>query len=241
MERKDFLKNSLGFVGVSSIMLDACKKESDVNAITSISDDASTASCVVSPTETEGPYPYPGGEINNPLNRSDVREDRTGLPLIYTFKVVNTNNDCAVVPNARVDIWHCDRDGYYSGYRQPGYLGFKDLRGLTYLRGYQVTDANGICKFITIYPGWYPGRITHIHVEVFINGALKKITQVAFPDQANRRVYQTAPYQGHGQNTSVANNLADATFANSLASQLTTIDAYSAQGIRASYTIGLLL
>lgn len=241
MERKDFLKNSLGFVGVSSIVLEACKKDSSISAVTANATDASTAACKISPTETEGPYPYPGGEINNPLNRSDIREDRTGFPLDYTFKVVNTNDDCAPVPNARVDIWHCDRDGYYSGYRQPGYLGVKDLRGLTYLRGYQITNANGICKFITIYPGWYPGRATHFHVEVFINGVLKKITQVAFPDQANRRVYQMPLYQGHGQNTSVANNLADFTFANSLTSQLTTIDAYNAQGMKASYTIGLPL
>ena len=192
MKRKDFLRNSLGFVGAGTIMLDACKKDAELHVAQSLSKDASVNACIVSPGETEGPYPYPGGEINNPLNRSDVREDRTGLPLIYIFKVVDVNNDCAPIANARVDIWHCDKDGYYSGYKQPGYLGTKDLRGQTFLRGYQLTNANGNCKFITVYPGWYPGRITHIHMEVFINGVLKKTTQVAFPDQVNRKVYQTA-------------------------------------------------
>ena len=36
----------------------------------------------------------------------------------------------------------------------------------TFLRGIQTTNANGEVVFTTIYPGWYQGRATHIHVEV---------------------------------------------------------------------------
>lgn len=241
MERKDFLKKGLGLIGVSSVIIDACKKDglNDSDVLTSVSEDLSTESCIVSPGETEGPYPYPGGEKNNPLNRVDVTEGKPGLPLYLTFSVVNTNDNCNLVSGARVDIWHCDRDGYYSGYKQNGYLGNKDLTGQTFMRGYQITDANGQCKFTTIYPGWYPGRATHIHIEVFINGVLKKTTQIAFPDKANKKVYTTAGYTAHGQNPT--NNLADSVFVNSLASELATIDSYSAAGVHVSYQIGIAL
>ncbi len=242
MQRKDFLRSSLGLVGVSSLVLDACKKDAAADSLLASSVDEAVDACVVSPTETEGPYPYPGGEVNNPLNRIDVTEGRPGIPLHLTFNVVNTNNGCAPVQNVRIDIWHCDKDGYYSGYSQNGYLGPKNYTGQTFMRGFQVTDANGQAKFTTIYPGWYPGRITHIHIEAFVNGVVKKITQVAFPDKANRKVYTTNLYKAHGQNTSVANNLADMVFANSLAEELLTITGYSAaNGVDASYTIGLAL
>jgi len=33
----------------------------------------------------------------------------------------------------------------------------------TDLRGAQVTNAEGIVAFVTIYPGWYRGRTVHIH------------------------------------------------------------------------------
>ena len=39
------------------------------------------------------------------------------------------------MPNIRVNIWCCDLNGDYSGYGE--------LEGLTYQRGYQITDDNG--------------------------------------------------------------------------------------------------
>src|SRR6476619_8390895 len=117
MKRKDFLKSSIGLIGISTA-LEACRKDAAQTSINTFNESEATAtgSCIVTPDEVQGPYPYPGGEKTNPLNRSDIREDQKGVPLILTFKVVNTNNACAVVPGARVDIWHCNNDGYYSGY-----------------------------------------------------------------------------------------------------------------------------
>lgn len=239
MERKDFLKKGLGLIGVSSLVIDACKKDgivsNDYSEDTAI--DESSLACTRTPAEIEGPFPYPGGEINNPLNRVDVTEGKPGTPLYLTFIIQNSNNGCTPVSNARVDIWHCDKDGYYSAYPQSGYLGDIDNTGKTFLRGYQLTNANGRCKFTTIYPGWYPGRTTHIHVEVFINGKLKETTQIAFPDKTNHDVYATAAYAGHGQNTSVLNNRADMAFSDSVASQLVKINSFSATAIYGTSTI----
>src|SRR6266852_7312953 len=77
------------------------------------------------------------------------------------------NLSCSPVTNASVEVWQCDATGNYSEYSQPGY----DGTGQTFLRGVQTTDSQGKVTFRTIYPGWYMGRATHIHLEVFVNGA----------------------------------------------------------------------
>src|SRR5258708_4203942 len=102
--RKKFLKTFL--IGATSvpILIEACKKSSVSGSGSNSGSGSGSSSCVVSPEETEGPYPYPSGEINNPLQRVDITEGQTGLPLGLTFQIVNTNNSCAVVPGARVDI-----------------------------------------------------------------------------------------------------------------------------------------
>src|SRR6218665_869031 len=123
MERKKFLRNSIGLFSTAAV-LNACKKDDTVVTGTGSSSGSSgSSSCIVMPEEGEGPYPYPTGEINNPLNRSDITGGQTGVPLTLDFTVVNTNNDCAAVSGARVDIWHCNKDGYYSGYANIGIPG----------------------------------------------------------------------------------------------------------------------
>jgi protocatechuate 3,4-dioxygenase beta subunit len=62
----------------------------------------------------------------------------------------------------------------------------------TYLRGIQTTDANGQVSVMTIYPGWYQGRATHIHIEVTMGGRSVKVTQIAFPETINNAVYATS-------------------------------------------------
>jgi protocatechuate 3,4-dioxygenase beta subunit len=58
----------------------------------------------------------------------------------------------------------------------------------TYLRGIQTTDASGQVHFTTIYPGWYQGRATHIHIEVKINSRSAKVTRIAFPEAIKNTV-----------------------------------------------------
>ena len=163
MERKNFLRNSFGLLGSGALLLEACKKASATAATTTSGSGA--GGCIVTPEEVEGPYPYAGGEINNPLSRADITGGQTGVALALALTVVNTNNNCAAVSGARIDIWHCNKDGYYSGYGgQTSYLGTQSYVGQTWLRGYQIADTNGKVTFNTIYPGWYPGRATHIHL-----------------------------------------------------------------------------
>jgi protocatechuate 3,4-dioxygenase beta subunit len=187
----------------------------------------SSATCAVSPNETIGPFPSLADFV-----RSDIRESRPGLPLTLTVAVVNTSSACAPVTGAVVDIWQCDASGNYSQYGSE--------RTLTYLRGLQTTDAGGTVTFITIYPGWYQGRATHIHVEVTINGRSAKVTQIAFPEDTTAQVYRTGVYASGGQNPTT--NARDNVFSDGITNELLTITGGDATtGFAARFQVGLAL
>ena len=174
MDRKKFLRQ--GMVGLGTIvgispMLGACGKDEDINP-------DMVGDCAVSPSETVGPFP-----IKTPaqLVRENIVSDRTGVALLINITVQDQSNDCQPMEGALVDIWHCDKDGNYSEYS-----GFSSVH---FLRGRQTTDANGLVSFTTIFPGWYTGRATHIHVHVFnAAGTSLKITQIAFPEGSSSAV-----------------------------------------------------
>src|SRR5262249_9253762 len=190
--------------------------------------------CVVTPSETEGPYPDRLGMRNNQaFFRRDVTEGRPGLPLTLTLTIVGVSNSCAPVAGASVEIWQCDASGHYSEYAQQGY----DGTGQTYLRGLQTSDASGQVTFNTIYPGWYAGRATHIHVDVYRNGALVKTTQIAFPENVSAQVYATGVYASHGQNTT--SNAGDMVFADGVSSELAALSGNTTSGYTATLTIGI--
>ncbi|TDX01581.1 intradiol ring-cleavage dioxygenase [Dinghuibacter silviterrae] len=232
MERKHFLRNGAGLIGLVGLapLLQDCKKQHEA---TSTSSD-----CTVTPQETAGPYPY-DLSADSAIYRTDITEGKTGVPLSLTLTVVNTNNDCAAIKDARVDIWHCDKDGYYSEYSVSGYLGTEDNTGKTFLRGIQSTDASGQVKFTTIYPGWYTGRVTHIHVEVYVNSVLKSTTQLAFPESITTAVYNSTLYAAHGQNT--ITNSTDQVFSDSYTSELLTITGDTTNGYTATFQLGVAL
>jgi protocatechuate 3,4-dioxygenase beta subunit len=166
---------------------------------------------------------------------SDIREGSAGLPLVLVLTVVNVNNTCSPVANASVEIWQCDAAGHYSQYSQPGY----DGRAQTCLRGIQTTDSAGRVTFTTVYPGWYAGRATHIHVEVTINGRSVKVTQIAFPEAVNAQVYSTAAYASRGNNPT--SNASDMVFADSLSSELAVMTGDTTTGFTGTYTVGVAL
>lgn len=90
---------------------------------------ASTTSttCVVRPEQTEGPY-----YVDTGLDRSDIREEREGVPLDLTFNVSRVNEGdasaCGPLAGAVVDVWHCDALGEYSGVEDSA-AGDFDTRG----------------------------------------------------------------------------------------------------------------
>ena len=197
-------------------------------ASTSAPTTGASNACVVSPSETAGPFPS-----LNQLFRSDIREGRSGVPLLLGLSVVNVNASCSPVANANVEIWQCDAEGHYSEYSAGGY----DGRAQTFLRGMQTTDAAGRVTFTTVYPGWYQGRATHIHIEVKVGGRSVKVTQIAFPESLNAQVYASGVYASRGKNP--ISNLGDMVFADSLSSELAVLTGDPAAGYQGTYTVGI--
>ena len=159
---------------------------------------------MVRPELTEGPY-----FVDEQLERSDIRTEpsdgsvKEGSLLALTFAVSQMSNGaCSPLAGAMVDVWHCDALGVYSGVTDNA-QGF-DTVGQKFLRGYQVTDANGLAHFTTIYPGAYPGRAVHIHFKVRVKGEQKNhefVSQLYFDDTLTDRVHAQAPYAGSGRRT----------------------------------------
>ena len=160
----------------------------------------SLPSCIVTPEQAEGPY-----FTDARLNRSDIRSDpgdksvKEGVPLALALRVSAVGSaGCTPLSGAMVDVWHCDAAGLYSGVDGA-------TAGKNFLRGYQLTDAEGVTRFTTIYPGWYPGRAVHIHFKIRIvaGPALgnEMTSQVYFDEATTDRVYARGPYSARGKRT----------------------------------------
>lgn len=158
---------------------------------------SASGACVLTAALTEGPF-----FVDEMLNRSDIRADPTsgvvssGVPLQLTFKVARVaSGACTPLTGAYLDVWHCDSGGAYSDVAGAG-------TGQRFLRGYQITDADGIAQFTTIYPGWYQGRAVHIHFKLRIfAGATKTYeftSQFFFEDSLTDTVYARSPYSTRG-------------------------------------------
>ncbi|MER6672039.1 intradiol ring-cleavage dioxygenase [Streptomyces sp. NPDC000983] len=159
---------------------------------------------------TEGPYYLDGA-----LVRKDITEGKSGVPLTLRLTVVDATDGCTPVPGAAVEIWHCDAWGYYSGYTTANPGGSAPAESEdgstadddTYLRGYQIANANGVVKFRTIFPGWYTPRTCHIHVKVHTGGEKEDGTyeggkvnftgQLFFDDEAAQEIFTLEPYDRH--------------------------------------------
>ncbi|MGH7561849.1 MAG: intradiol ring-cleavage dioxygenase [Gemmatimonadales bacterium] len=159
--------------------------------------------CIVTPEQTEGPY-----FVDEKLERADIRKDpadgttREGLPLRLRMSVHRVDgNACTPITGAHVDLWQCDVSGVYAGVRDQ--QGLFDTREKKFLRGYQVSDAKGAVEFLTIYPGWYPGRTPHIHFKVRLYAGQRRsyefTSQLYFDDAFTDRIYARPPYSRPGE------------------------------------------
>jgi len=153
-------------------------------------DFASAARCEVATESIEGPYYFDVDAI-----RRDLREDREGTVLRLGIRVRDASS-CEPIENAIVDVWHCDALGLYSGFESASTGGGSSSRtdDETYLRGAQATDRHGISEFTTIYPGWYPGRTTHIHAKVHLDRKTLLTTQLYTTKDVDAKVYADPPY-----------------------------------------------
>jgi protocatechuate 3,4-dioxygenase beta subunit len=67
------------------------------------------------------------------------------------------------------------------------------------LRGAQVTDADGVAEFATIYPGWYRGRAVHVHFKVHLDQSTVLTSQLFFDEDFTDEIYDAEPYASQGE------------------------------------------
>jgi protocatechuate 3,4-dioxygenase beta subunit len=149
--------------------------------------------------------------VDELLKRSDIRANsdgtgtRPGFRLDLSITVLRIDDDCAPAEEAVVDIWHCDAHGSYSDVSQNGTV------GQNFLRGYQVTGANGKVAFTTIYPGWYSGRAVHIHFKVRTfegdSTTYEFNSQLFFDPTLNATLQADATYDGSGTTTNAQDSI----------------------------------
>jgi protocatechuate 3,4-dioxygenase beta subunit len=156
-----------------------------------------SSSCTLTAEQTEGPYYFDVDKI-----RTDIREDRDGTELRLAIRVREAES-CSPLRNAVVELWHADAAGVYSG--------FDSGTGEDFLRGAQVTNGDGIVEFVTVYPGWYPGRTPHIHAKVHTDNTTALTTQLYFDDAVSSTVYESGtPYKpNEGRVTNDADGIFD--------------------------------
>lgn len=158
-------------------------------------DDPAGASCVLTPAQTQGPFFY-----DTRLERRDIRDGKAGALLQLGLRLVDTQS-CAPISGALIEVWHADAAGAYSAF-DTSQGNSANTAGQTFLRGFQTTDASGLAEFLTIYPGWYPGRTPHIHVMVLLDPSRAQpsllTTQLYFPETLTDTVYSRDPYAARG-------------------------------------------
>jgi len=187
----------LGLVSTGATLLAPAARAASENVSPSAgADDA----CVLTPQSESGPY-----YLDPKLVRADIAEGRPGVPLGLRLRVIEAGS-CTPISGARVDVWHCDARGIYSGFPGQSDTHKLDQSGKTFLRGTQMADASGWAGFRTIYPGWYAGRATHIHFRVYLDETTALTGQTFFPEALNEFIYTNVPdYTGRPKQRLVIN------------------------------------
>jgi len=229
MKRRDLFK-TLGSVGLAA----GLNPVSRVLAGQPEPNRPGKAGCWLTTATTAGPYYFDPHLLRQDIRTdSDTGEFHGGAPLEMALTVINA--DCQPIPGVLVDVWHCDKDGIYSGYVQPS----GNFVGQDFMRGTQVTDNAGRVSFLTSYPGWYPGRATHIHFKVRLDAFSYVTSQWAFDETVSDAIHVTPDYVSRGICTT--RNANDGVFRNLNLEHLTMEVAPSGEGdgYEGQFTIGI--
>ncbi len=158
--------------------------------------------CELSRDTVEGPYFI----CTDTMNARNIAEGVIGTPMTLSLRV--TDQACAPIPGAIVDVWQCDARGNYSGHavdpdspnsrRQRGRRREPDVP-TRFLRGVLATDAEGIAEFDAIYPGFYGGRAIHTHYKVHLGNTAHLASQALYPEEWNEKILKDPLYsEGRG-------------------------------------------
>jgi protocatechuate 3,4-dioxygenase beta subunit len=167
--------------------------------------------CIVTPALTEGPF-----FVDEKLNRANLVMGETddaianAVPLQLVIGVFEVNGTmCKPLTGVQVDVWQANAVGVYSDVA-AGLIQSVDTRGKQYLRGYQLTDDQGVVRFETIYPGWYMSRTIHIHFKLRMldssTSAREFTSQMFFDETMNAAVLAKPAYSNRSDVRTVLND-----------------------------------
>jgi protocatechuate 3,4-dioxygenase beta subunit len=184
-----------------------------------VPDFGATPMCTLSPTDAarEGPFFVHDDEVMTdiPLGRPDIREQQEGVEFQLYIRVLDQSKSCnSPIAGVEVYIWHTNALGFYSGFNDQdpnrNYMGSIERtveNSDRFCRGKQITSAEGIVSFRTLYPGWYFGRPLHVHFLALKPGSGADTmsyrgsqyhvftTQFYFDDQFSRNIHENyRPY-----------------------------------------------
>lgn len=179
--------------------------------------DAPTCTLTATDSAGEGPFFIHEDEVmtDPTLKRVDMRDGREGVELQLNYRLLDADGNC-MKPIADVEVytWHTDALGLYSGFNGQNpdqtYMGGgeRTVENMErFCRGMQLTNAEGVASFRSIYPGWYFGRPIHIHFVALRKGSKAEVssyrsaqfhiftTQLYFEEQFSRKIHENnAPY-----------------------------------------------
>ncbi|OIH85062.1 catechol 1,2-dioxygenase [Arthrobacter sp. UCD-GKA] len=137
----------------------------------------------------EGPYYVPEAPEQNSPATIQMRDDEKGTSLLFQGQVRST--DGSALPNAKIELWHADEEGFYSQFA-PNIPEWN-------LRGTFIADAEGNFQINTMQPapyqiptdgacgqliaaaGWHAWRPAHLHLKVSAPGFELLTAQLYFP------------------------------------------------------------
>ncbi|HTT04727.1 MAG TPA: hypothetical protein VMF64_05510 [Steroidobacteraceae bacterium] len=217
---------------------------SSTSSSSSSTSSTTTGACSTTPEGEIGPYfaddSATGFQRSDITDNVDGTEVQSGVALTFTVTVIDTENECSPMEGVQVDIWHCNASGIYSD------IASENTSSQNWLRGYQITDTNGVVTFTTIIPGWYSGRTTHIHLrlrskygEASSTTDGTNTTQVFFPqDLIDTLSTSVVPYSAEGSNPTT--NATDRVYSQQVDGEtLLTLSGSTAGGYSANITVGL--
>jgi protocatechuate 3,4-dioxygenase beta subunit len=196
---------TLGVAGAASIV-DAAAPVATMSGPLGLAAGVATA-CTLTPEPAEGPFYLPLGMV-----RRDITEGTAGVPLMLRVRIIDAATRKAI-RGAVLDIRHCDPAEVYSARVVPidvldvpsagGPPAFAPAPragaddGRRFLRGVQMSDADGDVQFRTVFPGWCAGRSIHIHAKVYVGGRVTHTGQFFVDERLAQRMAELRPYRAN--------------------------------------------